>query len=286
MKKAFSTSGNLSIADICTGSGCIAVTLKKYFPFATIYGTDIDDECLKVARRNAKSSEITFLRGNLLDPLIQKGIKVDVVISNPPYIQNHEEIDEQVWKYEPHLALVNHQHFFEEIIKKYAKEKAYYLKSDKSLWRVVDKYSNAKVIFSKDMHNKMRFSLYNKKRRKELCLKFLLVQIMVDLNIKNEIVKYLKEQGHEVTDVGTYTSESCHYPHYAEAAAHLVAARVCDYGIVVCTTGEGVAITANKVKGIRCGIGYSDEVTRLMRQHNDCNMIAFGQKIHGIERCS
>lgn len=98
------------------------------------------------------------------------------------------------------------------------------------------------------------------------------------LEYKNEIVKYLKEQGHEVTDVGTYTSESCHYPHYAEAAAHLVVARVCDYGIVVCTTGEGVAITANKVKGIRCGIGYSDEVTRLMRQHNDCNMIAFGQK--------
>ena len=98
------------------------------------------------------------------------------------------------------------------------------------------------------------------------------------LEYKNEIVKHLKELGHEVTDVGTYTQESCHYPHYAEAAAHLVAARICEYGIVICTTGEGVAITANKVKGIRCGIGYSDEVTRLMRQHNDCNMIAFGQK--------
>ncbi len=98
------------------------------------------------------------------------------------------------------------------------------------------------------------------------------------LEYKNEIVKHLKEQGHEVTDVGTHTKESCHYPRYAEAAAQLVASHVCDYGIVICTSGEGVAITANKVKGIRCGIGYSDEVTRLMRQHNDCNMIAFGQK--------
>jgi release factor glutamine methyltransferase len=174
IEKAFSTSGNLSIADICTGSGCIAVTLKKYFPFATIYGTDIDDECLKVARRNAKSSEITFLRGNLLDPLIQKGIKVDVVISNPPYIQNHEEIDEQVWKFEPHLALLAKPstYFYEEMIKKadeVLNENGLLLfeigeDMEKPLAEIVDKYCpNAKVIFSKDMHNKMRF-LYIIKR--------------------------------------------------------------------------------------------------------------------------
>jgi len=98
------------------------------------------------------------------------------------------------------------------------------------------------------------------------------------LEYKNEIKNHLIKQGYEVTDVGTNSKESCHYPHYAEAAAQLVASKVCDFGILVCTSGEGVAITANKVKGIRCGIGYNDEVTRLMRQHNDCNMIAFGQK--------
>lgn len=103
------------------------------------------------------------------------------------------------------------------------------------------------------------------------------------LDYKDEIVKHLKEKGYEVTDVGTHTNESCHYPQYAEAAAHLVASRACEYGIVLCTSGEGVVIAANKVKGIRCGVGYSDEVTRLMRQHNDCNMIAFGQKFMALE---
>jgi release factor glutamine methyltransferase len=174
IEKAFSTSSNLSIADICTGSGCIAVTLKKYFPLATIYGTDIDNECLKVAKRNAEGSDVSFLRGNLLDPLIQEGIKVDVIISNPPYIQNHEEIDEQVWKYEPHLALLAKPstYFYEEIIKKadeVLNENGLLMfeigeDMEKPLTEVVDKYyPNAKIIFSKDMHNKMRF-LYIIKR--------------------------------------------------------------------------------------------------------------------------
>jgi len=174
IEKAFPTSINLSIADICTGSGCIGITLKKYFPSAVVYGTDIDNECLKVARRNAKMSEVIFLRGNLLDPLIQEGIKVDVIISNPPYIQNHEEIDEQVWKFEPHLALLAKPStfFYEEIIKKadeVLNENGLLLfeigeDMEKPLAEIVDKYyPNAKVIFSKDIHNKLRF-LYIIKR--------------------------------------------------------------------------------------------------------------------------
>ncbi len=174
IEKAFCKTGNLSIADICTGSGCIAVSLKKYFPSATIYGTDIDNECLKVAKRNAKGSDITFLRGNLLDPLIQEGIKVDVIISNPPYIQNRKEIDEQVWKFEPHLALLAKPStfFYEEMIKKadeVLNENGLLLfeigeDMEKPLAEIVDKYCpNEKVIFSKDMHNKMRF-LYIIKR--------------------------------------------------------------------------------------------------------------------------
>ena len=174
IEKAFPTSINLSIADICTGSGCIGITLKKYFPSSVVYGTDIDNECLKVARRNAKMSEVIFLRGNLLDPLIQEGIKVDVIISNPPYLQNHEEIDEQVWKFEPHLALLAKPStfFYEEIIKKadeVLNENGLLLfeigeDMEKPLAEIVDKYyPNAKVIFSKDMHNKLRF-LYIIKR--------------------------------------------------------------------------------------------------------------------------
>lgn len=110
------------------------------------------------------------------------------------------------------------------------------------------------------------------------------------VDYKAEIIKHLVSEGYPVTDVGTNSHDSCHYPVYAAAAARLVASGDCDLGIVVCTSGEGVCITANKIKGIRCGIGYNDDVTRLCREHNDCNMIAFSQKfmelsdvIHRVE---
>ena len=100
---------------------------------------------------------------------------------------------------------------------------------------------------------------------------------------KQAVIKYLKEQGYEVKDVGTYSEESCHYPTYGEAAARLVASHECDFGIVICTSGEGIMMAANKVPGIRCGLGYNDDVSRLMRQHNDANMIAFGAKFMSNE---
>lgn len=103
------------------------------------------------------------------------------------------------------------------------------------------------------------------------------------LEYKNEIAKHLKEKGYEVIDCGTFTSDSCHYPIFGKEAALKVASGECDFGIVVCTSGEGICIAANKVKGIRCGLGYNDEVSRLMRQHNDANMIAFGQKFMSLE---
>ena len=98
------------------------------------------------------------------------------------------------------------------------------------------------------------------------------------LEYKNAIKEHLEKQGHKVTDVGTYTSDSCHYPVFGEAVARKVANKECDFGVVVCTSGEGIAIAANKVPGVRCGIAYNDDVARLMRQHNDANVIAFGQK--------
>lgn len=100
---------------------------------------------------------------------------------------------------------------------------------------------------------------------------------------KLAVIKYLKEEGYEVIDVGTNSEESCHYPTYGEAAARLVASHECDFGIVICTSGEGIMMAANKVPGVRCGLGYNDDVSRLMRQHNDANMIAFGAKFMSNE---
>ena len=95
---------------------------------------------------------------------------------------------------------------------------------------------------------------------------------------KDEVVKYLKLKGYEVIDVGTNSHDSCHYPVFGAEVAKRVANKDCDFGIVICTSGEGICMAANKVKGIRCGIGYNDDVARLMRQHNDANVIAFGAK--------
>ena len=94
------------------------------------------------------------------------------------------------------------------------------------------------------------------------------------LEYKNAIKEHLEKQGHKVTDVGTYTSDSCHYPVFGEAVPRKVANTECDFGVVVCSSGEGIAIAANKVPGVRCGIAYNDDVARLMRQHNNANMIA------------
>jgi len=93
---------------------------------------------------------------------------------------------------------------------------------------------------------------------------------------KEEIVTFLKAKGIDVADVGTHSLESCDYPIFAHAAAEKVAAKEVDFGILVCSSGEGIAIAANKVKGVRAGLAYNDDVARLMRQHNNANMIAFG----------
>ena len=93
---------------------------------------------------------------------------------------------------------------------------------------------------------------------------------------KQEIKKFLKDKGVQVVDVGTNSIESCDYPIFAHEAAKKVAEGDADYGVLVCSSGEGIAIAANKTRGVRAGIGYNDDVARLMRQHNNANMIAFG----------
>ncbi len=99
--------------------------------------------------------------------------------------------------------------------------------------------------------------------------------------LKQEIMKHLEAQGLEFKDYGTYTSDSCDYPVYGELAARAVASGECDKGIIICGTGIGISMSANKVKGIRaalCSDCYSAEFTRL---HNDANMLALGARTVG-----
>ena len=101
------------------------------------------------------------------------------------------------------------------------------------------------------------------------------------LDLKNAAVKHLEAKGYEVKDFGTYTAASCDYPEFAAAAAKAVASGECEKGIVLCTTGIGVSITANKVKGVRCALLSDKMSARLTRQHNDTNMMAIGAAVVG-----
>ena len=99
--------------------------------------------------------------------------------------------------------------------------------------------------------------------------------------LKQEVMKHLAERGLEYKDFGTYSEDSCDYPVYGKAVAHAVADGDCDRGILICGTGIGISITANKVPGIRaalCGDSFSAEATRL---HNDANILAMGARVVG-----
>lgn len=100
---------------------------------------------------------------------------------------------------------------------------------------------------------------------------------------KEAIKNHLKELGHEVVDVGASSEASCHYPDFAIAAGEMVANHQAELGFLVCTTGIGISIAANKVKGVRCAIGYHDEAVRLTRNDNDANVLAFGQGFMKLE---
>ena len=101
------------------------------------------------------------------------------------------------------------------------------------------------------------------------------------LELKNTLVAHLTKKGFEVTDFGTHTLDSCDYPDFASQAAYAVADGSCQKGIVLCTTGIGVSIVANKVKGIRCALLSDVMSARLTREHNDTNMMAMGAGVVG-----
>ena len=101
------------------------------------------------------------------------------------------------------------------------------------------------------------------------------------LELKNRVAKHLESKGYEVKDFGTYTPDSCDYPDFAAAAARAVANGECEKGIVMCTTGIGISIAANKIKGIRCALLSDVMSARLTREHNDTNMMALGAGVVG-----
>ena len=101
------------------------------------------------------------------------------------------------------------------------------------------------------------------------------------LTLKNKMVSHLQAQGHEVVDFGTYTSASCDYPDYAEKAAKAVASGECEKGIVLCTTGIGISIAANKIPGVRCALLHETWSAKMTREHNDTNMMALGAAVTG-----
>lgn len=103
------------------------------------------------------------------------------------------------------------------------------------------------------------------------------------LEYKKRLIEHLKENGYDLIDVGAYDNVPSDTPVFAAKAAKLVASGDCKYGILLCATGTGMIMAANKIKGVLCGMGYADLVTKYMRQHNDANMIAFGQKHMGYE---
>ena len=102
------------------------------------------------------------------------------------------------------------------------------------------------------------------------------------LNLKNAVMEFVKKLGHEVKDFGTYTNASCDYPDFAAAAAEAVASGECERGILVCSSGIGVSIVANKVPGVRCAHCHDTYCAKYTRLHNDANMIAFGEKVVGV----
>ena len=99
--------------------------------------------------------------------------------------------------------------------------------------------------------------------------------------LMQSVKKHLQERGLEFKDFGTYNMDSCDYPDFGRAAAEAVASGECEKGIVICTTGIGISIVANKVKGVRCALCSETTTARLTREHNDANVLAMGGGMTG-----
>lgn len=100
-------------------------------------------------------------------------------------------------------------------------------------------------------------------------------------DLKERLKARLASQGHQVTDCGTHSTDSCDYPDFGVAAARLVADGTCDRGVVLCTTGIGMSIAANKVRGVRCALCHEPLSAEMTRRHNDANVLGLGAGVVG-----
>ena len=101
------------------------------------------------------------------------------------------------------------------------------------------------------------------------------------IELRLAVASHISAQGWEVVDIGPTTPESTHYPKHGEAAARVVVSGDCSLGIILCGTGQGIMMAANKVKGIRCGVCSDTFSARMIRQHNDANMLSLGARVVG-----
>ena len=122
----------------------------------------------------------------------------------------------------------------------------------------------------------------NESGREETWMKIAIGNDHVALEMKEHIKKYLEEKGHTLVDFGAYSTERTDYPIYGKKVADAVARGECDFGVLICGTGIGISLAANKVKGIRAAVCSEPYSARLTRQHNNANIIAFGARVIGI----
>ena len=101
------------------------------------------------------------------------------------------------------------------------------------------------------------------------------------IQLRQAIAAHAAERGWQVVDIGPTTPESTPYPKHGEEAARLVASGDCRFGVIVCGTGQGIMMAANKVKGVRCGVCSDTFSARMIRQHNDANMLSLGARVVG-----
>ena len=103
------------------------------------------------------------------------------------------------------------------------------------------------------------------------------------LEMKNQVMEYLEEKGYEVINYGTNTPESCNYPEFGEKVGRAVVSGEVDCGILICGTGVGISLAANKVKGVRAVVCSEPYSAKLSKQHNNTNILAFGARVVGSE---
>ena len=114
-------------------------------------------------------------------------------------------------------------------------------------------------------------------------MKIVLANVHSAVDMKKEILAHLEEKGYQVIDIGTNSPESCDYPVFGERAGKMVASGEADLGILICGTGVGISLAANKVKGVRACVCSEPYSAKLSRMHNDTNILAFGARVVGTE---